>query len=83
MKNSTLKDQWELYKCAGELAHFGILMDFIKQSANQFYDSKAKKEKIEEEAKFLINEMISFFDSSLKQIDEEIEIFKKKYYYVK
>jgi hypothetical protein len=48
MKNSTLKDQWELYKCAGELAHFGILMDFIKQSANQFYDSKAKKEKIEE-----------------------------------
>lgn len=48
MKNSTLKDQWELYKCAGELSHFGILMDFIKQSANQFYDSKAKKEKIEE-----------------------------------
>lgn len=48
MKNSTLKDQWELYKCAGEMAHFGILMDFIKQSANQLYDSKAKKEKIEE-----------------------------------
>jgi hypothetical protein len=38
-----------------------------------------EKEKKEEDSKFLINEMISFFDSSLKQIDDEIENFKKKY----
>lgn len=33
----------------------------------------------DDDAKFLINETIGFFDSTLKQIDDEIEIFKKKY----
>jgi len=33
----------------------------------------------EDDAKFLINEMIGFFDSTLKQIDDEIEVYKKKY----
>lgn len=39
----------------------------------------SEKDKKEEEAKFLISDMIGFFESSLKQIDDEIEIFKKKY----
>jgi len=33
----------------------------------------------EDDMKFLVNEMIGFFDSTLKQIDDEIEFFKKKY----
>ena len=33
----------------------------------------------EEQSKMLINEMITFFDSTLKQIDEEVELCKKKY----
>ena len=38
-----------------------------------------EKELKDEDARFLINEMIGFFDSTLKQIDDEIEFFKKKY----
>lgn len=33
----------------------------------------------EDDAKLLINEMIGFFDSTLRQIDDEIESYKKKY----
>ncbi len=38
-----------------------------------------EKELRDEDTNFLVNEMIGFFDSTLKQIDDEIEIYKKKY----
>lgn len=38
-----------------------------------------EEEKKEEESRMLISEMITFFDSTLKQINDEIEVFKKKY----
>ena len=38
-----------------------------------------EKELKDDDAKFLINEMIGFFDSTLKQIEYEIETYRKKY----
>lgn len=72
MKNKALKEQWEFYQCANQMAHLGILMDFIKQSANQFYESKSKKEKIEEDdiAIFMhrFDEIKTMIDSLLQDV---------------
>lgn len=71
-KDATLVENWKFYECANDMARFGILMDFVKQSTNQLYQAKSKQEKLDENDiiifKSKYDELKSLLDSLIEDV---------------